>query len=115
MHLLMERLLRQLGRFGPVALFVGGTGEVRFKNLGIKDLNNRNIPAETASTRFRMQRLDEFYYAWSAAVANVNRDGIIDVLTGPLYYLGPDYTQAKEIYLAESYDAATQYHPVAAW
>ena len=97
------------GRYGPVALFVGGTGEVRFKDIGIKDLNRRTIPVEKTSERFRMQRLDEFYYSWSAAIADVNRDGIIDVLTGPLYYLGPAYTEAKEIYLAESYDAATQY------
>ena len=97
------------GRYGPIALFAGGTGEVRFKSLSLKDLNNRVIPAEATSTRFRMQRLDEFYYSWSAAVADVNRDGITDVLTGPYYYLGPNYTQAKEIYLAESYDAATQY------
>jgi hypothetical protein len=99
----------EAGRYGPVALFVGGTGEVRFKDLALKDLNNRSIPAEAVSDRFRMQRLDEFYYAWSAAVADVNRDGVMDVLTGPLYYLGPAYTQAKEIYLTESYDGATQY------
>ena len=65
------------GRYGPIALFVGGTGEVRFKSLSLKDLNNRGIPAEATSTRFRMQRLDEFYYSWSAAVADVNRDGIM--------------------------------------
>jgi hypothetical protein len=102
-------MVDEVGRYGPVALFVGGTGEVRFKDFALKDLNRRTIPAETNSSRFRMQRLDEFYYAWSAAIADVNRDGVMDVLTGPLYYLGPAYTEAREIYLAESYDGATQY------
>ncbi|MGE0405827.1 MAG: FG-GAP-like repeat-containing protein [Candidatus Korobacteraceae bacterium] len=95
--------------FGPLALYVGGTGEVRFKNLGYKNLNRRIVPKEETSDRFRMQRLEEFYYAWSAAAADVNRDGVLDVVAGPLYYLGPDYTEAREIYPAESYDPSTQY------
>jgi hypothetical protein len=97
------------GHFGPIALYVGGSGEVRFKDVGLKDLNRRIIPAEKMSDRFRIQRLEEFYYSWSAAVADINRDGVMDVVTGPLYYLGPDYTEAREIYLAESYDPSTQY------
>ena len=97
------------GQFGPVALYVGGTGEVRFKNIAYKDLNRRLVPKEQVSDHFRMQRLDELYYSWSAAVADVNRDGILDVIAGPLYYLGPDYTEAREIYLAESYAPTTQY------
>lgn len=97
------------GRFGPVGLYVGGTGEVRFRNVGVRDLNTKTIPKEVVSSRFRMQRLSELFYAWSTAVADVNRDGIPDLVSGPVYYLGPDYTQTREIYVAESYDPSSQY------
>jgi len=99
----------EFGRFGPVGLYVGGTGEVRFRNVGVRDLNTKTIPKEVVSSRFRMQRLSELFYAWSTAVADVNRDGIPDLVSGPLYYLGPEYTQTREIYVAESYDPSSQY------
>ncbi|MFL6448781.1 MAG: FG-GAP-like repeat-containing protein [Bryobacteraceae bacterium] len=99
----------EFGRFGPVALYVGGTGEVRFRDIGVKDLNTKTIPKEVVSNRFRMQRLSDLFYAWSTAVADVNRDGILDLVSGPVYYLGPDYTQTREIYVAESYDPSSQY------
>ena len=97
------------GKFGPIALYVGGTGEVRYKDVGYKDLNVKLVPKEVTSNRFRLQRLHELYYAWTAAVADLNRDGIPDIITGPIYYLGPDYTVTREIYVAESYDPSSQY------
>lgn len=44
-----------VARYGPVALNVGGTGEVRFKQVEVKDLGRRVIPAEEVSSHFRMQ------------------------------------------------------------
>jgi hypothetical protein len=85
------------GRFGPIALFVGGTGEVRWKDIAYKDLAIRNAPAEQVSSRFRMQRLDEFYYAWSATAADFNHDGVLDLLAGPFLYFGPDFTKSREM------------------
>ena len=55
------------GRYGPIALYVGGTGEVQFKDVAYKDVAMRTMPKEQVSSRFRMQRLNEFYYAWSEA------------------------------------------------
>ena len=64
------------GKYGPIALYVGGTGEVRFKDVAYADLNARTFEAEKVSNNFRMQRLSEFYYWYSSAIADVNRDGI---------------------------------------
>lgn len=97
------------GNFGPIALYVGGTGEVQFKDIGYKDLNVKFLPKEVVSTNFHMQRLSDFYYSWSPAVGDINRDGIPDIATGALYYLGPDYTKTREIYLAETYNPDNQY------
>jgi hypothetical protein len=98
-----------VARYGPIALYVGGAGEVRFKQVELKDLGRHVLPAEQVSSHFRMQRISDFYYAWSATAADVNRDGILDILAGPYYYLGPDYTVSREIYPAQTATVGTQY------
>ena len=82
----------EYGAFGPFALYVGGTGEVRFKDVSHKDLQPRVAQPEKVSTRFRKQTVNEFYYSWGPAVADFNRDGTPDIVAGPYYYLGPEYT-----------------------
>ena len=56
-----------------------------------------------------MQALNEFYYSWGPSVADMNKDGVPDIVAGPYYYLGPDYSVAREIYMAKTLDASTQY------
>jgi hypothetical protein len=97
--------------YGPVALYVGGTGEVRFKQIELKDLGRRVLPAEQVSSRFRMQHINDFYYGWSAAAADINHDGILDIVSGPFYYLGPDYTTSREIYFSKTSDVSSQLTP----
>ncbi|HWC95936.1 MAG TPA: FG-GAP-like repeat-containing protein [Candidatus Sulfopaludibacter sp.] len=88
------------GRFGPMALYVGGSGEVRYKNVAFKDLAMKVTPAEKVSPNFRVQRINDMYYSWSAAAADFNRDGVLDVVAGPYIYYGPDYTKSREIFPA---------------
>lgn len=97
------------GRFGPIALYAGGDSEVRFKDVSVKDLQPRVAQPEEVSRRFRMQALNEFYYSWGPAVADINRDGALDIVSGPYFYLGPDFNVAREIYMAKTVDASTQY------
>lgn len=96
--------------YGPVALYVG-SGEVRFKDLAFKDLHVKTVPVEVVSSRFRMQRLDDFYYAWGAAAGDFNRDGTLDVVSGPYYYLGPDYTKRYELYVAPAQSPTSSFAP----
>ena len=51
--------------------------------------------------------------AWSAAAADVNHDGILDIIAGPFYYLGPDYRVSREIYPSQTSTVGTQYTPAA--
>lgn len=95
--------------YGPLALYVGGTGEVKYKDVAWKDLGEKETVREQVSPNFRMQRLNPFYYAWGAAAVDVNHDGTLDVVAGPYYYLGPDFTRRREIYPAEMRNPAREF------
>jgi hypothetical protein len=87
----------------------GGTGEVRFKEVGYKDLALKVRPVEEVSNRFRMQRLSDFYYAWGAGAADFNHDGAMDVIAGPHIYFGPDYLKSREIYINATWTPSDTY------
>jgi hypothetical protein len=95
--------------FGPAAFYVGPGSEVCFKDVSYKDLAVKTDPLEKISPRFRMQRLSPYYYGWSADAADFNRDGKLDIVSGPFIYFGPDYTTSREIYPAQAYNVSTQY------
>jgi hypothetical protein len=95
--------------YGPVALYAGGSGEVRFKDVAFKDLLPKLEPKEKVSSNFRMQRISDFYYAWCAAAADINHDGVLDVVAGPFYYTGPDYTVRREFTSAQTFNPSNEY------
>lgn len=97
------------GSYGPIALFVGGEGEVRFKDVAYKDLGIRFTPTEQVSPNFRVQRISDMYYSWTAAAADFNRDGILDLVAGPYIYYGPDFTKSREIYTATALKPSTEF------
>jgi hypothetical protein len=97
------------GKYGPIALYVGGTGTVRFKDLRYKDLTIIKLPEEKLSPEFTERHINGFYFSWGVAIADINHDGIPDVIAGPYYYLGPDYTEAHEIYLPLPYNPGHDY------
>ncbi len=99
----------EIGRYGPLALYVGGTGEVRLKDVAYKDLGLHEIPAEQISNNFRKQQISDFYYSWGAAAGDFNKDGVLDVSAGPYYYLGPDYAKRREIFLGYVSNPGTEY------
>ena len=90
--------------YGPFALYVGGTGEVRFKNLKYKDLSAKFREPDRTSPNFRKQTLTQFFYSFSVAAADFNKDGVMDVVSGPFIYYGPEYTHSEEIYPAEGFN-----------
>jgi hypothetical protein len=99
---------RMMG-YGPVALHVAGTAEVRFRDIAIKDLNRKTEAAAQVSSHFRMQQLSDFFYSWGATTGDINHDGIPDVIAGPFYFLGPDYTVRHEFTAARSYSASNNF------
>ena len=51
---------------------------------------------EKVGPNFRAIHVDPHYYSWSAAVADFNHDGKMDVAAGAFYYLGPDFKVASK-------------------
>ena len=97
--------------YGPVALFVGGTGEVRYKDFAWKDLNSIAEPKESVSPRFDVQRVSSLYYGWGATTADINHDGTLDIVSGPFYYLGPGFTDRKMYREGRVFNASTEFAP----
>jgi hypothetical protein len=89
--------------YGPIALYAGGTGEIRLRDVRYKDFGRYVTPLEKVSSNYRMQQLDGFFYTWGSSVADVDRNGILDIVAGPLYYVGPDYTVSREIMIGETF------------
>jgi hypothetical protein len=92
--------------YGPLAIRVAGKpgAEVHFKDAKISDYTELAFPPDQVSGRFRMQRLTNFLFGDGLAVADINRDGYQDLVSGPMYYLGPDYRVAREITEARPLD-----------
>ena len=97
--------------YGPVALFVGGTGEVRYKDFAWKDLNSIVDAKEAVSPRFTIQRVSNLYYGWGAASADINHDGTLDIVSGPFYYVGPGFTERKIYRDGRVYNPSTEFAP----
>ncbi|HEX4684415.1 MAG TPA: FG-GAP-like repeat-containing protein [Gemmatimonadaceae bacterium] len=97
--------------YGAVALFAGGTGEVRFKDIAYKDLHDVIEPKEVVSPNYTMQRLSDYYYAWCAGVGDFNHDGVADIEAGPYYYLGPDFVERRRYRNGRIYNGSTEYSP----
>ena len=92
--------------YGAAALYVEA-GEARFKDVSYKDLGPKNWGPAHVAKGFHVQTLTPFSYSYSADVADINRDGVLDVVSGPYYYLGPKYTQQHEIYTPETLNPGT--------
>jgi hypothetical protein len=96
--------------YGPFALYVAGAGEVRFKDVAYANLGLKVREPNRTSSDFRKQQISDFYYSMTAAAADFNHDGILDVVSGPYIYYGPDYTKRSEIALAESTSPSTSFN-----
>ncbi len=95
--------------YGQIGFYVGGAGEVHFKDVMYKDILNHTWAPDVTSKNFKEIRVDPHYYSWSAAVADFNHDGIPDIAAGAFYYLGPDFTVGKQIYTPVSFNPTSDW------
>jgi hypothetical protein len=90
----MAEALEARSQFGTVALFVSGAS-VHFKELSLFDLTQRTAGLAHNAGNARFHQMTDLFYAEGVAAGDLNRDGHDEVVAGPFYYLGPDYTTAR--------------------
>ena len=95
--------------FGMIALYVGGTGDARYRDVSYQDVGLKRFPAEKTSPNFTARRINPYFYAFSVAAADMNRDGNMDFVSGPFIYYGPDFTTGREFYAAETLSPSTDF------
>lgn len=60
--------------------------------------------AEPVLHTFTKQKLTDVFYSEGASFGDFNRDGAMDVVSGPFWYEGPAYTKRHEFYPAKAVD-----------
>ena len=98
------------GGYGPIALYAAGSGAVHFNEIAYMDMSLKRRDDEKVGPHFKKQRLSDFYYSWGTAAADFNHDGVLDVISGPYIYYGPDYKTSREIYYALSANPVTEFN-----
>jgi hypothetical protein len=100
---------------GRVALKVGGPAgaTLRVKRVFVRDYTLRvaGVQPEFTDPRFRKILLSDIFYAEGVGAGDLNRDGHMDVVAGPFYYLGPDFQEARELYLPATINIAGSEYP----
>ena len=99
----------ELGKFGPIAIYVGGSGEVHFRDVSYRDLSLKRVVKEELSPNYQMLRLTPFYYSFASGAADFDRDGNMDIVSGPFIFLGPDFTKVREFYMALTTNPSTSF------
>ena len=92
-------------RFGQLALRIAA-GEAKFKDLSLTDLTRpaMGLPPEITSADFRKIQLTDRFFAEGISAGDVNHDGVMDAVSGPFAYLGPDFHRTLEIYPPQTYN-----------
>jgi len=89
----------QFGRFGPIALRVTGDAgaELRFRNISLHNFAEVTPTVDTFSKQFRVQVVTPYFHGDGSCVADLNRDGALDIVAGLMAWLGPDFTKGRTI------------------
>jgi len=63
--------------------------------------------AAIVNVTWETKQLDDKFYAEGGAIADINKDGKPDIVSGPFWYAGPEFKERKEIYDTKAYDPKT--------
>ena len=69
-----------------------GLNPVKQKAPSVKNLLKLSAEPERTSSRFRVQKINSFYYAWGADAADINNDGREDIVVANGFITQPDDT-----------------------
>ena len=93
----MAEALDARSQFGSLALFVSGA-PIHFKELSLFDLTQRAAGLAQNAANPHVRQMTDLFYAEGVAAGDLNQHGYDEVVAGPFYYVGPDYTTARELF-----------------
>ena len=82
----------KLGTAGSVAVLLGLT-----------------VSARAAELRFKKHHIDKTFLSEGVAIGDVNHDGKLDIMAGPVWYEAPSFTERHEIRKPGQYDGTKGY------
>ncbi|QEG34253.1 PVC-type heme-binding CxxCH protein [Bythopirellula goksoeyrii] len=65
-----------------------------------------NAAVAKESPSFKRLQLTDQFFSEGATAADINRDGIADIISGPYWYAGPEFTERFEYYPPKAFDIA---------
>lgn len=105
-------ILDERSQFGELALHVadGPAAMANIKAISIIDLTKRAAGLARNAAESQSRQLTDLFYSEGVGAGDLNRDGYDDVVAGPFYYTGQDFTVAREIYPPTTFNADRYSH-----
>src|SRR6218665_587580 len=63
--------------------------------------------AAIVTINWETKQLDDKFRSEGGAIADLNKDGKADIVSGPYWYEGPDFKERHELYDTKAYDPRT--------
>ena len=82
---------------------------MHFRDVSYRDFSLKRFVKEELSPNYQMLRLTPFYYSFASGAADFDRDGNMDIVSGPFIFLGPDFAKVREFYMALSTNPSTNF------
>lgn len=98
-----DHSLAPLGRLTILAVLALGTVTSTAHLPGMHGAPQAGPAAATGTPWFDTIQMDDHFWSEGATYGDVNRDGRVDVISGPYWYAGPDYRSAHEYYPAAQF------------
>ena len=86
-----------LGKFGPIALYVGGAGAVHFRDVSYRDLSLKRVVKEELSPNYSMLRLTPFYYSFASGRRGFRPRRQHGYRLGPLHLPGTGFHEGARV------------------
>ncbi len=98
-HLAMAPLVR----LTALAVLTLGTAASTAHLPGMHGAPQAGAGAATGTPRFETIQMDDHFWSEGATYGDVNRDGQVDVISGPYWYAGPNFRTRAEYYPADEF------------
>ena len=96
----VAKTAEERSQYGELAIHLrgGSAASAKFKDVALYDLTRRvaGLAANAGDTKYR--QMTDLFYSEAIAAGDLNHDGFDEIVSGPFYYVGPDFKIAHELF-----------------